>query len=404
MAVAARCGEEVVGKRIVGDSGGVAAATMAVATASLSESHVTSTVDAAAEEDAFVRAALRGGSELPLKVHAVQQTLQRALDALCVEHRSLTGAWRGPLTLFTPASAERARQPRPEHAGRRVPEWAISTVLQSRILCEEAAGLWDCAEAYQAQVSLAVRTKSGMVARKPLIEALDRLDNLAKRIRVHGPALQEARAAFDAPPDSGSAVPEAVLRAEAESIGKVDSADAIVSRERVAQNLVEEPKIILKPQLPASFRLQKLWASASALGKVSSAYVKKAVEIAATDARGALGSATRVAADTADTLGQQLRGAGGNTEAADDGCGNGFKLESASDAHVALAIPWHKPWRPPSAADGHPSAWLGLDDRPLLDRRRLATVELFCESIEDETMKRLWERCRRRDARRWSLP
>ncbi|CAE7224422.1 unnamed protein product, partial [Symbiodinium pilosum] len=76
------------------------------------------------------------------------------------EHRTATSTWCSPISLFDEAARQKASQ-----GG--IPEWAIRTVLKARRLVDQASGLGDLTDVYEAQIVTAKREKRG-IARAPL--------------------------------------------------------------------------------------------------------------------------------------------------------------------------------------------------------------------------------------------
>eukprot|EP00439_Symbiodinium_sp_Y106_P020498 s1083_g2.t1 len=112
------------------------------------------------QEDLLVRQVYWGLSFSPRpKMGAAQLrgVLLRAQQRMDAEHRVATSTWRAPLSLFDERQASSGG----------IPDWAIRTVLKARRLVEQAAGLGDLTDVYEAQILTAQREKRG-IARAPL--------------------------------------------------------------------------------------------------------------------------------------------------------------------------------------------------------------------------------------------
>ena len=67
-----------------------------------------------------------------------------------------------------------------------VPDWAIESIRRAQTLIEKVAASSDLAEAYEAQVKMALRTQRG-IHRASMLELLEQLEALAQdRREVEG--------------------------------------------------------------------------------------------------------------------------------------------------------------------------------------------------------------------------
>lgn len=137
------------------------------------------------DDDQFV------GSEEELC--SLRSNLRQAQNSLDAGHGALTAAWRGPLSLFGSRDESAAIE-------RGVPKWATSVALGARGLVDEAAGLGDLADVYEAQLRLAEQGDSQSnrgVLRDPVLDLSERIEDLAQRSTEAVPAVVLSRDAFD---------------------------------------------------------------------------------------------------------------------------------------------------------------------------------------------------------------
>mmetsp|Transcript_33069 Transcript_33069/g.74354 ORF Transcript_33069/g.74354 Transcript_33069/m.74354 type:complete len:289 (+) Transcript_33069:82-948(+) len=149
----------------------------------------------AEEEDHLVRQVLRGeagdGPKPKMGADQLRRVLHRAQERMDFAHRAATSAWCAPLSLFDEVAQGQATR-----SG--IPDWAIRTVLKARRLVEQAAGLGDLTDVYEAQILTAQKEKRGL-ARAALLLHLEHLDEAAEELRAHLPYLQAAKKTFDSP-------------------------------------------------------------------------------------------------------------------------------------------------------------------------------------------------------------
>mmetsp|Transcript_128307 Transcript_128307/g.256261 ORF Transcript_128307/g.256261 Transcript_128307/m.256261 type:complete len:275 (-) Transcript_128307:23-847(-) len=129
----------------------------------------------------------------------LRSNLRQAHNSLDAGHSALTAAWRGPLSLFSSRDESAAIE-------RGVPKWAASVVRGARGLVDEAAGLGDLADVYEAQLRLAEQGDSQStrgVLRAPVLELSARIEGLAQRSTEAVPAVVLSRDAFDGGGGSG---------------------------------------------------------------------------------------------------------------------------------------------------------------------------------------------------------
>lgn len=154
-------------------------------------------------EDLKLRSDLRAGST-PISQVLLQNALHRAHSALDQEHRTLTGTWRAPLSLFSKKDQEEASR-------NGVPTWAVDIVCRVQGLVAEAAALGDSTDAYKATLSAAsfgqpVPGPRGNPS-KYVLELLENLDDLTAKLHVEQSRLVLARIAFDKPAEAAQEDP-----------------------------------------------------------------------------------------------------------------------------------------------------------------------------------------------------
>lgn len=293
-------------------------------------------------EDEAVRGALRGepgASPAEVGCAMLCRALHRAQQKLDVEHRSATGIWCAPLSLFNDAAQKRA-------CADGVHDWAILTVLKARRLVEEAAGLGDLTEVYKAQILTAQREKR-KVLRDPLLKHLERLEGLAEELHAHQPYLRAAKDAFSAP------------KAEDAKISGLPSSPHSV---RHPADEKESPVVILQPRKDRSL-------FGSGLGRVPKEYMIKFLE-SAIDFVGAAATATGMSADVP------------------------TPPEEATAKATAKAMAAAKNAERLDGVAGRISSWLDVEVSDL--------VVWDPDPVDWTSSQNLWQRCRKTD-RRWTL-
>lgn len=133
---------------------------------------------------------LASAEELPRLQQALRE-VRRDVDA---SHRALTQAWGEPLALFGAEAAAAAE-------ARGVPRWALARVWEAQGLVERAVELGDLADMYEAQLDIVANADCGErgVLKSPVCMLIERLDDLAQRLKVHVHVLEAARNAFASP-------------------------------------------------------------------------------------------------------------------------------------------------------------------------------------------------------------
>ncbi|CAE7812451.1 unnamed protein product [Symbiodinium microadriaticum] len=261
--------------------------------------------------------------------------LLRAQQRMDAEHRVATSTWRAPLSLFDERQASNGG----------IPDWAIRTVLKARRLVEQAAGLGDLTDVYEAQILTAQREKRG-IARAPLLRHLENLDSATEQLRAHHPYLEAAKNAFNSPVEAETT----------ESLPGLPSSAA----QSPHPDKDEAPVVILQP-------VPRRSAFFSSLGRRPKEYLIKFLE-GAVDVIGAAGSATGMSVDL-EAEPQQQVAKPISSEALE-------KLDSA----FGTISPWL-------------NAQVGADLAP---GRVHDEVDWTCAQV-------VWEHCRRKSDRRWTL-
>lgn len=297
-------------------------------------------------EDESVRQALRGqagpGYSEAQHVGCEQlcRSLQRSQQKLDAEHQVATATWGAPLSLFSESAQQRATE-----SG--VHDWAILTVMKARRLVEEAAGLGDLTEVYKAQILTAQREKR-KVLREPLLRHLERLDGLAEELQAHQPYLRAAKDAFSRP------------KADAKAETGLPSSPSVKN----PTHEKESPVVILQPRSrPLMF---------GSLGAKPKEYMIRFLE-SAIDFVGAAATATGMSADV-----QSAEAENAATE------------EAAPPASTEVALPALE------TAVGTISQW--LDVKEAIEESPPSPREVDWTSAQ-----LLWQRCRRKSDRRWTL-
>lgn len=305
-----------------------------------------------------------------MSAEQLRRVLRRTHDLVDQEHRALTATWRGPLSLFD-ERAERAA------AGKGVPAWAIATASKARRLVDESSCLEDLTNVYEAQIVTA-KKEGRELRRDPLSDLLERLDRLAARLQTQRPYLQAAREAFDSANRAAAAGTVLAPSSQPAPGGGLEGPGA----GHAAEEEPEAPPVVIIR--PTGFR--DLWRGFS---KGSKEYMVKALE-ATIDVVTTAGYATGLAT------------AHWEASAAAKESTSSSKSEVGQAAAGSRTLPLRRvPW---SDVTGAPSAWLNLEDRRAAHHVRTGPL-LASEAEEEhkEGSQNMWERCRRRGDRRWTL-
>lgn len=226
-----------------------------------------------------------------------------------------------------------------------VHDWAILTVMKARRLVEEAAVLGDLTEVYKAQILTAQREKR-KVLREPLLRHLERLDGLAEELQAHQPYLRAAKDAFSGP------------KADARETGLPSSPSV-----KNPTHEKESPVVIIQPRSrPQMF---------GSLGAKPKEYMIRFLE-SAIDFVGAAATATGMNADVQ------------STEAED-----AAETAEAAPASTENALPVLE------TAAGTISHWL--------DVKEAIEESHSPREVDWSSAQLLWQKCRRRSDRRWTL-
>lgn len=304
--------------------------------------------------DFQVRQALCGKTSTPVKCDDLRAVLKRSHDKVANGHREMTTIWGSPLSLFD-ADATLAA------TNRGIPDRTIATVRCAKNLVEEASYLADRTDAYDAQVTIALREQRGL-RKDSLLCHLNALEDLAGRLKDHLPKLQAARLVFD--------LPDRVVASD-----EIDVHDQPVSPVFAPQD-GESAAVILEPRkkdlVPLHPKLKKFLNSVQ---KHSQVIVPKALNMAI---------------DAVDAV--CIAAKGGRSEMSfrplpemSTGSASRMEVEVSREASVILR--------------------LGLEDIreknvPFQSRRARAPAD----ATDPTTAMSRWERCRSPRDRRWTIP
>mmetsp|Transcript_33070 Transcript_33070/g.74357 ORF Transcript_33070/g.74357 Transcript_33070/m.74357 type:complete len:311 (+) Transcript_33070:82-1014(+) len=299
----------------------------------------------AEEEDHLVRQVLRGeagdGPKPKMGADQLRRVLHRAQERMDFAHRAATSAWCAPLSLFDEVAQGQATR-----SG--IPDWAIRTVLKARRLVEQAAGLGDLTDVYEAQILTAQKEKRGL-ARAALLLHLEHLDEAAEELRAHLPYLQAAKKTFDSP------IEDSRVKAahDSESTGGWQASSSQSPR---PDKVDDSPVVILQPLQRRSPFLASLRPKE---------YFIRFLE-GAVDLIGAAGTATGMSVDVQDF--PELK-----------------ERQSMNIPTVDLN------------AVGTVSPWLNAEANIEPPLARLS------QEVDWSSAQVVWERCRRKTDRRWTL-
>eukprot|EP00933_Yihiella_yeosuensis_P070430 TRINITY_DN78539_c20_g1_i1.p1 TRINITY_DN78539_c20_g1~~TRINITY_DN78539_c20_g1_i1.p1 ORF type:complete len:377 (+),score=87.69 TRINITY_DN78539_c20_g1_i1:67-1131(+) len=326
-------------------------------------------------EDEAVRQALRGGTSgspgqtLVVGADQLRRVLRRAHRAVDTSHRAATATWRSPLSLFGTSAEASAKK-------RGVPAWAISTAKKARNLVDDAASLHDLTDVYEAQILTAKRESRG-VNRAALLNLIERLDQLASELAAHQPFLEAARGALDDPSKYSEVEPSGYGGSQDNSVSSAPLLPVLSPEARATagngsgnDGEAEGPVVILEPRRAVRA------AAAANFFKASGAFIFKALE-SAIDVVGAAGTATGVAE-------------GLSEEANSSSPSQGVSESKRRSSSLKVDRPaWDE-------VGGEPSTWLDLEIR-------IANLDEEDGVKKMKSEKSLWERCRRKSDRRWTL-
>jgi len=160
----------------------------------------------------------RDGAEVSGKeLEGLRLELEKAHESVTEAHKALARTWgRGPLSLFDSRSKDQA-------ATHGVPAWAVCCVEGAAGLVHEAAQVCDLADTYEAQASAALTEKCG-VERVPVVELIDRLEDLAERLKASMTRLTMARTAFDEPAQASAKTPHAAKTSPVAHAARIEDA------------------------------------------------------------------------------------------------------------------------------------------------------------------------------------
>lgn len=332
-----------------------------------------------------------------IKGSQLQAALAQSHAAMEKGHKALTSAWGTPLSLFDSAAEAVAVR-------RGVPLLALAAVRHGRALVEEATALGDRTDAYEAQIAIAAREGRGL-KRDALLAHFDALDVMGRRLAGHLQAMQDARVAFTSTPPAAvrpSAAAAALARAifdqgglaepqhqpqahlpqeaspppvsrqplEPEILRQLEELQEKFQREDVrsdevdvAQTTILEPA---KPMTKAEAKMRSMWRS---MRQTSLEYGPAALEFAIDAVVAATGQLVP-------------------------------KAEPSSPSRSAARRPWEE-------TRGRPSSWLAVEEQPRASWQPAVRGTVYDDdpSVADAiSAKSRWDRCRRRDDRRWSIP